>query len=187
MTPIQRNPQTYEYHELYPRRYFRHFFSVISTRTYTVVSLLFFIAYILTLISVFGANWLNFRTPSPFKSNIYYGLWKKCSSSGCRSFPDPDKGDCEEADFCEKWSIAQNSMSVAGVFGIFILGLLIAVFFLSSNRQVRIWKYAVPCLMVHGEHIFIVAHTPNIPNITPLLTKILCYSYMSTNTHGHHS
>ncbi|ORX93739.1 hypothetical protein K493DRAFT_315844 [Basidiobolus meristosporus CBS 931.73] len=150
MTPSQGTSQTYEYHELYPRRYFRHFFSVISTRTYTVVTFLFSVAYVLTLVSVFGTNWLNFRTPGPFKSNIYYGLWKKCSSSGCRAFPDPDNGDCKEVGFCEKWQMAQNGMSIAGMLGVLILVFFGTVFFLSPNRQARSWKYAVPLLSVHA-------------------------------------
>ncbi|KAK9759711.1 hypothetical protein K7432_017007 [Basidiobolus ranarum] len=150
MTPDRGDNPVYEYHELYPRRYFRQFFSVISTRAYTVVSLLFIVAYTLTLISVFHDNWLNFRISGPFKSNTYYGLWKKCSSSDCRAFPDPSKGDCNEAGFCEKWQVAQSSMSIAGVFGILVLILLGTVFLLSPNRQAHSWKCIVPCLLIHA-------------------------------------
>ncbi|CAG8663826.1 4225_t:CDS:1, partial [Dentiscutata heterogama] len=88
----------------------------------------------------------------PFRTSVYYGLFKKCTgyNDTCRPFPSVDQHDCNERNFCEEWEAAAIGMILAAVVGGLAWLHLVSVLVGGRAMREKAWKILSVLFFVYG-------------------------------------
>ncbi|CAG8475104.1 6502_t:CDS:2 [Ambispora gerdemannii] len=110
-----------------------------SLTTFALVSLAFTITYFLTILALILPNWLVFDVKPWLRIN--YGLFRKCSAltTECHPFPSRRDGDCDEANFCEQWTVAGFAMLFAVIIGGATWFFLLVALIGGRRRRENLW------------------------------------------------
>ncbi|CAG8713503.1 10676_t:CDS:2 [Dentiscutata erythropus] len=125
-------------------------------------------------------NWLVFSTRSiPFRTSVYYGLFKKCTgyNDTCRPFPSVDQHDCNERNFCEEWEAAAIGMILAAVVGGLAWLHLVSVLVGGRAMREKAWKILSVLFFVYGIRKFAILQFSSIAFIAHLYSTADTFYY----------